>query len=179
MALGSPPAGTTLHWYKEGWRHDARITYDDKETLLCFISFPRYWRTWEVDMFTDQSQSRKLMHMTKPASWGKSKVTFEDHVSNASFVMTMRSSTVKFDFEYSGTVYAWRQASLMSSDRTLLRYPAKTEVALYDAAGLALNKVGKIHVQPRSELPLHIIAGTLYMMHAIEEEEDRQRRQLD
>jgi hypothetical protein len=164
-----------LHWYRDGWNKNARITYNDKETLLCFISCPCYWRTWKVDMFTDQSQSTKMMHMTKPASWGKAKVTFEDQLSNASFVMTMRSFCIKFDFEYDGTVYAWRQPSLLSADRTLLQYPEKTKVALFKIAGFAVSKIGKIWVYPSNELPLHIIAGTLYMMHAIEEANQRMR----
>jgi hypothetical protein len=164
-------APTVLHWYTNLGSKDARFTYDDKETLLCFISFPFFLGSWNVEMFTDESRSTSMMKMsclTLPL--GQTTADFDDRVSNTSFVMSTRAFACKFDFQYKGTVYAWRDTNSFGDDRVLLRYPAKTEVALFDKAGLALDKVGKIHVQPRSELPLHIIAGTLYMTRTIEQE---------
>jgi hypothetical protein len=180
MEVSSVPGATVLHWYKHGWhgfgRHHARITYDDKKTVLAccaWSSSSQSWGTWELDMWTDDSRSSKMMHMTKHASWPTGlapSATFDDRVSKVSFDMSKRAFACKFEFVYDGTAYAWHQTTLVSgfcAQRMLTRYPEKTEVALFDTV-LSTGKVGKIHVHPRSELPLHVIAGTLFMMHTIE-----------
>jgi hypothetical protein len=165
-------AGTTvLHLTNPSWSSkDLLVTNDDNKdggSLVCFIEFPGCWSfRRNVGIFTDQSKANELMTTAKPSLCGMT-TSFDDLRSNTSFAMSRRVFAQKYEFEYDGVVYAWR-GKCLSCDMKLLQYPAKTEVAFFDNKAFSFTKVGTISVYPGNKLPLHIIAGTLYIAHLTE-----------